>query len=328
MKRYPLLLALSIFFAIATNAQNLITVQNGSQATFYTDFHTALVNAPDGSTIYLPGGPMSTQNGGDTVRHSINIIGAGYNADSSRATFPTVLSGTLSFMGATANARIDGVRLDGAIYANSSVFSLMISRCFINSTVTGRMFKNLSINESILSGFLDSDSPANVIIEKSIIENQISNVLGAHIKNCVLMNYCDRNSNCIFENNIFNTGLCGFNYGANNFLYNNLFIGCSSVSGGTVSVMESTMTSPSLPTVFANVQSLYYSDAFDYHLIPTCIGISAGTDGTDIGIYGTSDPFKMGGVPVNPHFEYINIASQTNTGGNLPVNISVSAQQR
>ena len=64
----------------------------------------------------------------------------------------------------------------------------------------------------------------------------------------------------------------------------------------------------------------------DLHLLPGSPGVGAGSDGTDIGIYGTGSPWKPGNVPYNPHFRSANIAGATNPNGELPVNIRVAAQ--
>ena len=64
----------------------------------------------------------------------------------------------------------------------------------------------------------------------------------------------------------------------------------------------------------------------DYHLQNDCVGINSGNDGTDIGIYGTIEPFIDGGVPINPHIQFKSIGTSTNAEGDLPINIKVAAQ--
>lgn len=51
-----------------------------------------------------------------------------------------------------------------------------------------------------------------------------------------------------------------------------------------------------------------------------------GTDGTQIGLFGGSKPFKQGGLPENPHIRYKNIAPQTDNNGLLSIDIKVGAQ--
>ena len=47
--------------------------------------------------------------------------------------------------------------------------------------------------------------------------------------------------------------------------------------------------------LFVNVSSTTFDYAYDYHLQATSPGKNAGTDGTDIGIYGGAYPFPSGG---------------------------------
>jgi hypothetical protein len=72
--------------------------------------------------------------------------------------------------------------------------------------------------------------------------------------------------------------------------------------------------------------SFSYSD--DYHLKSTSVGVNAGRDGTDIGIYGGAFPWKEGSLTFNPHYQRINISPTTDNNGNLNVNIKVEAQER
>ncbi|MDR0506901.1 MAG: hypothetical protein LBH32_08835, partial [Dysgonamonadaceae bacterium] len=67
-------------------------------------------------------------------------------------------------------------------------------------------------------------------------------------------------------------------------------------------------------------------DSYDYHLQPTSAGKNAGTDGTDVGIYGTAFPFKESKLPSIPHFTVKNISTETNAEGKLPVYIKIEAQ--
>ncbi len=50
------------------------------------------------------------------------------------------------------------------------------------------------------------------------------------------------------------------------------------------------------------------------------------SDGTDIGIYGSSQPYKEGAVPFNPHIYFKNIGGTTTPNGLLNINIKVKAQ--
>jgi hypothetical protein len=69
-----------------------------------------------------------------------------------------------------------------------------------------------------------------------------------------------------------------------------------------------------------------YTELYDYKLKTTCPGKNAGTDGSDIGIYGGNYPWKEGGVPFTPHYQFKKVNGTTNSSGNLPIQIKVKAQ--
>lgn len=71
-----------------------------------------------------------------------------------------------------------------------------------------------------------------------------------------------------------------------------------------------------------------YSNIYtqNFHLITNSPGLNAGTDGTDVGIYGTNQPTKEGWIPSNPHISYKNVSQQTDANGNLKATFIVKAQ--
>jgi len=130
-----------------------------------------------------------------------------------------------------------------------------------------------------------------------------------------------------FENNIFlgigyNTKLTGSsNFSTYN---NNLFV--TSWEPPAPSFAANNLVSQPANSIFINQSGTSFSYSQDYHLQSTCPGKNAGTDGTDIGIYGGVFPWKEGSVPANPHFQSIKIGPKTDNSGNLNVKIKVAAQ--
>ena len=113
-------------------------------------------------------------------------------------------------------------------------------------------------------------------------------------------------SNCntnYFQNNAFNNAP-GFPDGSNTGLGN-----WNSINPGTFFVSQS-------GTTFSYTQN--------YHLQAPLTYI--GTDGTQIGIYGTTIPYKEGAVPINPHVQTKTIGTTTSSIGELNINIRVAAQ--
>ena len=87
---------------------------------------------------------------------------------------------------------------------------------------------------------------------------------------------------------------------------------------------SSTILLPDLSDIFFSYSgngNFSYLDNF--HLKSECPGVGAGTDGTDLGIYGSSSPTSEGWIPSNPHIYFKQINTQTNSSGTLPVQIKV-----
>ena len=76
--------------------------------------------------------------------------------------------------------------------------------------------------------------------------------------------------------------------------------------------------------IFVNQTGTTFNYTHDYHLqAPTTY---LGTDGTQVGIYGGTFPYKEGAVPLNPHIQLKNIAPTTDANGDLQIQIQVKAQ--
>ncbi|MCX7908367.1 MAG: hypothetical protein N2560_02475 [Ignavibacteria bacterium] len=66
----------------------------------------------------------------------------------------------------------------------------------------------------------------------------------------------------------------------------------------------------------------------DFHLKTEAKQKIKGTDGTDIGIYGTREPFKEYGLPVNPQIKKAKVSPMTTPDGKLKIEFEVEAQEK
>jgi hypothetical protein len=271
--------------------------------------------------------------------------------DSTMATFNTNTP-TIEVLSSASGGMITG------IYANS--FSLIIHDTVSNYTINRCVFHNIDI------GFnYGNTPPSNISISETIINNALyggKSPLNVFVSKCFIGALSNGNNYCIYgENTVYDwQGLvcnnCIFfsSNSGNSLLYlisnstfqNCIFIdnGTSSIIGGTINVFRNCLSNKSsgfltnvgtvlncifdqtLSSTFVNQQSNTFDIHDDYHLSPNSPGRNAGSDGTDIGIYGTVNPFKIGGIPFNPHVQLQQINTQTNQNGDLPVNITVGAQ--
>ena len=325
-------------------AQSVITYTHPTAGEgFATTFSDAVTNAPAGSTIYIPGGVFNTDN--IEITKELTIIGAGHNIDSTGATGITYLVGNLEFAQDSDNSFLTGVSLNGILYIahnnSETVSNIRVARCSISTTVsiataTGSSVSNISFKENIIgnSNIMKSIEGGNISNSSSvsfsncIINGYIGSIKNYLIKNCIILGHTNSSppylisgvDNSTFENNIFtynNSATVTVNSSGNIF-NNNLFVSGSNQNGGTYS---NSMINVSIDELFVNYSSGIFNYENDFHLKPACVGVNAGTDGTDVGIYGTDEPFKEGSLPFNPHIYFKDIAPVTNPDGSLQIEI-------
>lgn len=342
MKNLFLTLCLTIL-ASYSYAQKTISVLSGTTWTFYEDFSTALRQAPNGSTIYLPGGIFKIPDGTDTISKTINIIGVGHYPDSTIATSRSVIDGKLMFSRNSDNTNIIGVEINGNLlldnqYSNYIINNIYLNRCKVQGTIY--LFEdiqnikaiNVNITESVLGSIWSPPNESiNLTVTNSIIPSmKFGQNYGALYKNNIIgfIGYCNAGCvgyslNCTFENNI----IWGFYNGvlSQSIFVNNLILSsCTSCLANINNIIVSDIN-----TQFVNVPNLQIFDySYDYHLKSNSLGKNAGSDGTDIGIYGTAYPYKPSAVPPNPHISAKSIAPSSQSNGTLPVNIKVVAQDK
>jgi hypothetical protein len=346
--KYPALISIVLFLVNPIKAQNLIAVQNGSRVNFFQQVDDAITNAFDGDTIYIPGGSWNISK---PIDKRLFVIGVGYHTDSTNVTFPTNLNGSVTLMGNASCGLLSGVQLNGAISNNShdTIRNYSISRCRITG---GLSFTPTSINflfcENIIGGAINGLAARNfsffnnllyitqengnvdIQFENSTFENNIFSldVTCYHLTDCYSQIACQYS---IFKNNVFLSVYGNLLNIINSIFKNNLFVENISFPVFT-NVGSGNIVNNNIDSIFKFIEyptSLYnYSFSNNYHLIETCPGKNAGTDGTDIGIYGGTFPWKDGSIPFNPHFQKAIIGTTTDGDGNLNVQIKVAAQDR
>lgn len=322
---FCLLLLAETFYG---KAQNLIAVQNGSEAAFYTSLDSAIVHAQNGDTVYIPGGNFSIT---VPVEKRLYIIGVGYNIDSTLATGKTQINGELSILLEASNGSLTGVYLSGSIYSVGNISNYLVQRCRIGGLKLSSSFNWSFIENNIQVTFQNSETGAsncffanNIIDAYSYTYGESGFTASIFKNNIFTYSAWDygygpiKATSSIFENNIiFNTKRQGYYDNAGSAFYNNLFVvadpfyWCPGCWGSNNIVGQD----PS--TIFGT----------NYHLQPTSPGKNAGKDGTDIGIYGGAFPWKAGSVPSNPHIQFENVSGIDNAG-NIHVVVKVAAQDR
>ena len=346
MKLKFILIAVTLsLLADSLNSQNLITVQNGGEPEFYLQVDDAIINSFDGDTIYIPGGSWNIT---QPINNRLHLIGVGYHPDSTHATFQTTLIGNLQLQAGSSYSSVTGIYLNGSIYnIDNPVIFFTASRChFSNGITLNQLCSDFAFYENIIDGYLTVNSDPDTLFNFSFFNN-IINAIFSNNQRAVFFN-------SVFRNNVFLNGTSCF-YGCYpciicsfSVIENNVFKGISSgygaslLSGASNSIFNNNLfvegiTFPLATNVGSNNLSVQDPNSIfingylailecDYHLQSNCPGKNSGTDGTDIGIYGGSFPWKEGSIPFNPHFQSVSIPGTTDQNGNLNVNIKVAAQ--
>ncbi|PKP20919.1 MAG: hypothetical protein CVU04_02895 [Bacteroidetes bacterium HGW-Bacteroidetes-20] len=341
MKKILLLMLISLLVANISFAQRCVVLQSASGVFSFNGpnpFIDAYNAANHGDTIYLSGGSF---NAPTLFNKKLYVFGAGYHPDSTIATNISMISTNLNFGDSSDYSYLEGLYIPAGILTNYdvSIIGLTIKRCYINGGIhfQGSLLtapsQNVAIVESIIVGDLTFTNITNSTVQNSIIETRVVHSNSNIFKNNIFM-YSSNNYNGVlvsphnsqFINNVFlNTNGNALVYNINNgniFQYN--MFHPSTNNFGSNSISNNNYVNVPLIDFFVNQTLPTFNFSDNYHLVNPQNYI--GNDGTQVGIYGGSFPFKPGGVPSNPHISFKNIASQTNSSGELQIEIHVSAQ--
>ena len=346
IKNQSLLVALFIVFT-NLNAQHSFVVQNNG-ANGYKTLNEAYENASTGDTIYLPGGSFTMP----TINKSLVWIGVGYHPDSCKATYFTEINNGVYFQGECDNSFITGIQFNADVQFGvngDDAVDIQLIRCRVKGNLRLKYDDNIErnidmlVSECIIDRNVNANLGGNIIIEKSIIRNTLSEFRNSIFDRNVFT-LGNRNTswgysytftgtqNCQIRNSVINkysyTRWAIDNYDCinNNFIHN-IFSGSITFPEGTNTGSDN-QTEVDLLTVFETIDEGIenYSYNHNFHLKAGSPAIAAGTGGTDIGLYGGSVPFKDGGLPSAPHVRKVNIENETSEGI-LQVEIEAGSQE-
>lgn len=350
MKTRQLLLLAASAFASAVMAQNpRIVLQGSGDPQVFTAIEDALAAAQPNDKLYFSGGSFTTQSGGIEVDIPLHWIGAGISPDSSNVTSITTLAtpdgdSDITFTNGAGGSSFTGIRFapynGNAFYGkvvrygtdgtNDAPQDMVFERCIF---ICGLSLGNEEIgaassgtfNECIFTGGVYGVGPSATTFTRCVFAQQVTTFrpTGLFIDHCVFLLYglgdCN---NAVVKNSVFypNDNATG----QTNSTWTNCLFGGSALTAnvsGTNNIFDQTPNG-----IFVDQTDSYFQWTDDLHLSAGSPGMDAADDGTNIGIYGSDSPSKLGAMPYNPHYQQAAIATSTNTNGDLPVNIRVAAQ--
>ena len=359
-------LIIGIVCLIKVNAQNPVTTlqHNGTTQVYYgqSSFSDALGAAVNGDTLVLSAGFFTAPT---SISKGVKVYGSGHFPDSANIPKRTTIMGGLNINAGADSLRLEGLFINGNINyaAASSINYVNVIRCrlgnaLFNSTSATASKNFCSYEESVLNGGINFNNyGTNFCVTKCIFDgaslvykdnvsymeyySSIANIAGgALIKNNISIvvtggynetkTFIGRVSSSIIEDNIiFNTKFAYETCIGNQILYN-IFISNSIYFNITNNNSNNYYYGNYLNTlqnlIFINQTGNTFDYSHNYHLQNPSQYL--GTDGTQVGIYGGTTPFKEKGAASNPQITNRNIATQTDVNGNLQINISVKAQDR
>lgn len=360
---FSLLAGSLLFLAISAPAKILSVSNNPDRPAQYTTVQLAIDASVAGDTIYVHGSQFLYPD--FTVNKRLVIIGAGYNSNN-QFNLPTRVNYVYFFRDAGlqngSGSVISGFAIAYGMWPTAGSLAISDIRLFRNSlpatiyTYTGAAYgNNWSIYNNIFTGFIyggsngaTSPSSTNFSIQNNIFSGGGISSFSA--------------SSVVIDHNVF-TGANNLSYLFYATLTNNIFIRSTgtlmnaTVSFNTFSNNLSNLitVTPTAPTdnfatgsntasgnfvqvdpLFENVKNLdAYNNTFNYRLQVTSTVRNAGTDLTDLGIYGGTFSFPSGGavgsgfdtspLPPIPQVTEVNIKNATLQPG-TSLNVQVKAR--
>lgn len=351
MKRnYFIFLVLGIVCLIKVNAQNPVTTlqHNGITQVYYgqNSFSDALGAAVNGDTLVLSAGFFTAPT---FISKGVKVYGSGHFPDSANVPKRTTIMSGLSINAGADSLRLEGLFINGDINydANNSINYVSVIRCrlgsaLFHSTSATASKNNCSYEECFIEGGINFFNYGNnLLIKHCIISGSV--IWGYYYYNTAsivnigssgmvegniiisLSAYLFYNvHSSLIKNNIFYTG-GSHSCDANSFNNNIFLLQSDAVSFSNNSSNNNYFGVPQ-SSIFVNQTGNTIDYTHNYHLQNPSQYL--GTDGTQVGIYGGTTPFKEKGTPSNPQITHRNIATQTDVNGNLQINISGKAQDR
>lgn len=321
-------------------AQTIFTANSNPGAVGGTNVFTgatAIVNAVNaaatGDIIYIV--PSSVIYSSPNLTKSVSLIGGGFNPDQPGANVVTIDFVVVN----SGNTRLSGIVIREYIHFPVSVSNIMIDKCRFKSVTVqaGQAVANVIIQNCILgengSGailFLQSTS-SNIKISNNIIYATFSGTIAALnaavIENNVFVgsgSAFNTVANCDIKNNIFYGVTPAGSSNTNNDQRNNLSYNTSDnlfpSANGNTSTNNITGQNP----LFVNLPfAAPFTFSYDVHLQAGSPAIGTGLGGTDMGLFGGTNPYDVYGTSL-PTVQSIVAPNTVTQGTNMNVRIQAT----
>lgn len=339
MKKYFLSLAAALMSTAMSFGQDvqMATLQHGDNlSAFYgaDAFKSAMEAAEAGDLISLSAGAFNATD----ITKAVKIQGAGYVQDPANNRHRTTITNDIKIQipEGQSGLYIEGINVhsDKSIYIPCELRQFTFTKCRvsymsfsyrtdgkgINGLFSSCRIGTLDLKESESSlikncivGTIRANDDVSPTVVNCIINSRIeTNVAGSYSNSYIV--YPSSNEKCSYYNCVTLS---------QNDRYTHYYINTSNESGN---VQYSWANEESKNAFFAMFAEDDNSSFINIDQVKGRVASPyAGTDGTEIGIYGGDTPFTD--VPSNPQITSKQIATQSDANGKLAVKITVEAQK-
>jgi len=337
MKNFTIILVFMLLATITTKA-TIWTVSNDSnQPAQYSDLQAVCDSASVGDTIYVQGTP--TNYGTIHIKKQLHIFGAGIKPSGNYlygypSSISTINIDTVNYISGASGTIIEGLTT-GPISLFSGCKNVIIkrNRIGIYSAVSLSNTSNILLYNNIFEYYIEAINATNVIIMNNILKYYVNHGSSTTIiSNNIFIN-AQALSSCqssTISNNIFYYGSVGSSDYCN-FSNNISFAISDVVGGGTNTGSNNTSADPKFTYIYSTTDH-GYNDQNKYTTQSTSPANGAGTDATDIGIYGGQYPWPHSALtdyihcipPTIPQMQEL-IIQNASVPANGTLNFSVKA---
>ncbi len=328
------LVVIAITAATATTRTLNHNNPSPGQFTTWTAIHTA---STAGDTILVQGSPINYNN--FTLTKSLVVIGPGHNNIDKQNPQKAYMDYVMFSTGSN-GSKVYGLDVDYIYAGNDNVDNIEVALSSIYQfninakhncnfwTFDGNVFDGTVQNVQI-SNYNFGDAVFKNNIFNGWIENMVGTFIGYNyfLNNIFLGNTAHTFrtvQNTYANNNIFYRGGCQPS-GPQPSYNNNISFNCA---GGNTFPNGTNIQGVDPLFVGSLGVGAFFNYATDYHLQATSTVLTAGTDGTQLGVYGGTGDYSQYGVPRNPYIKTFTLTGPTsiNAGDNLQINLKAKVR--
>ncbi|KPA11785.1 cell surface glycoprotein [Candidatus Magnetomorum sp. HK-1] len=292
----------SFLLSIQSYAAVITVDANHPSAGMYKNLQDAHDAANSGDTILVY--PFGGTYDAITVTKKLRIVGRGWNHLLTK-NIATTISGTIYFKEGSDGSALEGFRKDFKVYIYVDDITIKrnkLHRIYIGGGLSGTVIIQNYFVSTNIDTLISVSAFNEVFIANNILIMTWYYTSGSSTSKAIYAN-SDKITINIAHNYIFAKQHSLLLDESNYYVTNNIFNGGSISPKSNLGFHNNICNSDQLYTPHGNMINVDMNTVYSgsmYQLKENSPSIGAGTNGSDIGIYGGSTPFVLGGYPSIP----------------------------